>query len=147
MATPSDTSQDRASDVEMERRINDLWRERLDNRSKYLDRWLVVVAIFLTFLAIIIPVVVTVVGFLSFERFRKIEAEAYANVEGSRTHTEKAEKLAGEIAAEARENVERSREYAEEARAHAEEARKLTDDVAVAAHANVERSRTYTEEA
>ena len=65
----------------------------MDDRAKAVDWWLAATAIFLTLLGII----AVVAGYLSFKRFREIEAEARGNVESSRKHAEEAGKLVGEI--------------------------------------------------
>ena len=63
-------------EVELQRRFNELRGELLDDRAAYIDRWLSVVTIVLTFFGI-----VTVVGgYISFRRFREIETEAKNSV-------------------------------------------------------------------
>ena len=90
---PSETGRDDASDVEAERRFNDLRRELLDHRMKLVDWWLMVMAIFLTLLG----VGAVIAGYLGFKRFREIEAEARGNVDTAREHAEEARKLVAEI--------------------------------------------------
>ena len=80
-------------DVEILRRFNELRRELLDHRAKTVDWWLAATAIFLTLLGI----VTVIAGYLSFKRFREIEAEARGNVESSRKYAEEARNLVGEI--------------------------------------------------
>ena len=80
-------------DVDILRRFNDLRRELLDHRAKTVDWWLAATAIFLALLGI----VAVIIGYLSFKRFREIEAEARGNVESSRKYAEKARNLVGEI--------------------------------------------------
>ena len=77
-ATIRDTT---SSDVETDRRFNELRHELLDNRAKMLDWWLATTAIFLTFLAIIIPIVALFGAFLSFKKFNEIKREAHRDVE------------------------------------------------------------------
>ena len=85
------------SEIEVERqsRFNDLRREVLDARAKLVDWWLAATAIFLTLLGI----VAVIAGYLSFKRFREIEAEARQNVTASQQYTEEARHLVEEIKA------------------------------------------------
>ena len=78
---------------EIQRRFNDLRREVLDDREKLVDWWLAATAIFLTLLGI----VAVIAGYLSFKRFREIEAEARQNVTASQQYTEEARHLVEEI--------------------------------------------------
>ena len=55
-----------------QRLINELRSELLDDRADYIDRWLSVIGIVLTFFG----VVIAIAGIWAFGRFRKIEAEA-----------------------------------------------------------------------
>ena len=80
---------------EIQRRFNDLRREVLDDREKLVDWWLTATAIFLTLLGI----VAVIAGYLSFKRFREIEAEARQNVTASQQYTEEARHLVEEIKA------------------------------------------------
>ena len=63
-------------------RFNVLRSELLDDRAAYIDRWLAVIAIVLTFFGI----VVAVAGVLGFRRFRGIETEAGKSVDTARQH-------------------------------------------------------------
>ena len=58
-----------ASDVEMERRFNDLRNELLNGRSNSIGRWLAVTAIFMTLIA-------AVGGYFGYERFRNMQTDA-----------------------------------------------------------------------
>ena len=78
---------------EIQRRFNDLRREVRDDREKLVDWWLAATAIFLTLLGI----VAVIAGYLSFKRFREIEAEARQNVTASQQYTEEARHLVEEI--------------------------------------------------
>ena len=77
------------TDVENQRRFdalkNELRRELLDDRADTINWWLTATAIFLTFFALL----VAIVGYFGFNRFRNIEKEAYNNVEESKKHVEK----------------------------------------------------------
>ena len=82
-------------EVGSQSRFNDLRRELLDDRAKLVDWWLTATAIFLTLLGI----VAVIAGYLSFKRFREIEAEARQNVTASQQYTEEARHLVEEIKA------------------------------------------------
>jgi len=57
--------------VEIQRHINNLRREQLDDRALYIDYWLAAIAIVLTFFGIVIALA----GYIGFGRFREIETE------------------------------------------------------------------------
>ena len=59
------------AEVEIQHHFNGLRSELLDDREKLVDWWLTATAIFLTLLGI----VAVIAGYLSFERFREIEAK------------------------------------------------------------------------
>ena len=79
--------------VTPEAQINDLRSELLDDRAAYIDRWLGVVAIVLTFFAIVVPII----GFLGFRRFKEIEAEARKSAKSASEDAQKAGILVQEI--------------------------------------------------
>ena len=89
-----------AANVEMDRRFNELRRELLDDRAKTLDWWLATTAIFLTFLAIIIPLAAFIGGRFSFKKFNEIKEEAQRYVEEIKAHRDEADSLIKEINAE-----------------------------------------------
>ncbi len=92
--TPDDTSGiDAATEVEIQRRFNDLRRELLDDRAESINWWLTSIAIFFTFWGII----VAVAGYLGFKGFQEIKNEARQNVEKAREHAEEAQRLIEEI--------------------------------------------------
>lgn len=82
-----------AIEIEIQRRINEIEKERLDDRAAYIDRWLAVVAIVLTFFGI----VVAIVGLFGFKKFQQIEKEALGSAEEGKRHVEEAGKLVEEI--------------------------------------------------
>ena len=82
-----------AENVEIQHRFNELKRELLDNRAAYIDLWLFVIGIFLTFLSI----VAVVAGYIGFRRFREIETEAKDSARIATEHAEDAKRLVGEI--------------------------------------------------
>jgi len=84
-----------AVEIEIQRRFNELREKLLDDRAKYIDWWLAVVAIVLTFFGIVI----SVAGYFSFKRFRGIETEARQNVTASKQYAKEAQILVEEIRA------------------------------------------------
>ena len=76
-----------------EGQINKIRSELTDDRAAYIDRWLAVVAIFLTFFTIAGPII----GFLGFRRFQEIEDKAKDSAELAATHAENASNLVQEI--------------------------------------------------
>ena len=79
---------DTAVEIEMDRRFNEFRSKYLDDRAEYINRWLAVVAIVLTFFG----VVVTIAGYIGYKKFRDIESEAHGYIEEIRAHKNKAEK-------------------------------------------------------
>ena len=78
-----------AGEVDTQRRFNELRRELLDDRADTIDWWLEATAIFLTLLGI----GAVLAGYLSFKRFREIEAEARSFVEEIKAKRDEAESL------------------------------------------------------
>ena len=126
VAMADSTGTDAATEVEILRLFNELRSELLDHRAKTVDWWLTATAIFLTLLGI----VAVIAGYLSFERFRKIEAEARENVESSREYAEEARGLVGEIK-EKRDEAEShvKRMTAEDVHTNPDEAREAAESV------------------
>ena len=91
LASTRDTAS--ATDVETDRRFNELRRELLDDREKMINWWLAVIAIFLTFLAIIIPIIVLIGGLFSFKKFNEIKDEAQHYVEEIKASRDEADSL------------------------------------------------------
>ena len=79
---------DTAVEIEMDRRFNEFRSKYLDDRAEYINRWLAVVAIVLTFFG----VVATIAGYIGYKKFRDIESEAHGYIEEIRAHKEQAEK-------------------------------------------------------
>ena len=75
-------------EVEIQRHINELRREQMDDRDTYFDRLLAIVAI-----------VIAVAGYFSFKQFREIKAEAGQNVLASKQYAEEARHLVEKIKA------------------------------------------------
>ena len=105
VAAPEAVDLDAAADITISPRSNEFRRELLDHRAKTVDWWLAATAIFLTLFGTLFGIVVAVAGYLSFKRFREIEAEARENVKSCRIYTEEAGKLVGKIK-ERRDEVE-----------------------------------------
>ena len=68
-------------EVEFQRLLNEHRREVLDDRAAYIDRWLFVVAIILTFFSIAIPIAASIIGVFSFKKFEEIKTQAQRYVE------------------------------------------------------------------
>ena len=75
-------------EVEIQRHINELRREQMDDRDTYFDRLLAIVAI-----------VIAVAGYFGFKQFREIKAEARQNVMASKQYAEEARHLVEKIKA------------------------------------------------
>ena len=89
-----------AVSVEIDPRFNELRRELLDDRAKMiddraktLDWWLAATAIFLTFLAIIIPIAAFIGGRFSFKKFNEIKDEAQHHIEEIKARRKEADSL------------------------------------------------------
>ena len=82
-----------AIEVEIQRRINELRREQMDDRADTVDWWLAALAVVLGFFGI----VVVVGGYIGFMRFREIEVEAKNSVEKVKSSVKTAENLVKEI--------------------------------------------------
>ena len=69
-STKSDTTEkaDQSADVEIQRLFNELRKEYLDDHSEYIDMWLAVIALVLTFFA----VVIAIAGYIGFREFRRL---------------------------------------------------------------------------
>ena len=126
---PDKNGREAAVEIENQRRFDQLRRElhdRLDKllegRDKLVDRWLTGVAIVLTAMGVIAPIVGLIIGFLGFQRFRQIEADGLRNVTAAQKHAEAAQKH-GE---EAKRFVEEIKEHRAKAEAYKEEMEKVT---------------------
>jgi len=97
-----------ALEVEIQRHINELRREQLEDRGKVLDQWLAVTGLLITFFGIVF----TIAGFLSFGRFRAIEGKARAGAEEAKTNAESA-RASQEKAAEVLTEIQNLRRSAE----------------------------------
>ena len=108
-AGSDDRSANPTADVGMQRRFNELQSKLLDKRAAYIDRWLSVIGLVLTFFAI----VAVVLGYIGFEQFREIENRADKSVEKAERYAEEAKRLVEEIKTqrdEAKEMVKAIRE-------------------------------------
>ena len=72
-------------DVEIQTRFNKIQSELLDQRALYIDRWLAIIAIVLTFFG----VVVAIAGFMGIKKIRDIEKDAKTRVENIVADAEK----------------------------------------------------------
>ena len=82
-----------AIEIEIQRRFNEIEKERLDDRADTIDWWLAAVAIVLTFFGI----VVAIAGLFGFRKFQQIEKEALGSAAEGKRHVEEARKLVEEI--------------------------------------------------
>ena len=92
-----------AAEVENQRRFNELRRELLDDRREFLDaraknvdQWLAAIAVGLTAIGVVAPIVAFIIGLLGFQRFRDIETEGRQHVAESKEY---AKELLEEITA------------------------------------------------
>ncbi len=83
---------DAATEVEIQRRFNELRREILDDRADSIGWWLSGIALLLAVLVLIFGFA----GYLVFMRLRNVEEEVRRNVERARVHAEEAGQLAEE---------------------------------------------------
>lgn len=124
-----------ALEIEIQRRFNEIEKERLDDRAAYIDRWLAVVAIVLTFFGI----VVAIAGLVGFRKFQQVEKEASESVKETgrhnaeaKRHSEEAKRLVEEIT----ENRDKSQallinaeEFDRMSKDDPEKARQVTEEV------------------
>ena len=89
-----------STEVEIDRRFNELRRKLLDDREKAIDWWLTIIVIFLTFLAIIIPIAAVFGGIFGFKKFNEIKEEAQRHLEDIKKSRAKADSLVKGISAE-----------------------------------------------
>ena len=68
---------DATIEVGIQTRFNEIRRQILDEQALFIDRWLNVIAIVLTFFGVVIAIAV----FIGFSRFREIEKEAKCSAE------------------------------------------------------------------
>ena len=73
-------------EVEIQKRFNELRSKLLDERAEYLDAWLSVVAIVLTFFGIVAVIAGAVAGSVGFKRFKRIEVDAKASAKAAKEH-------------------------------------------------------------
>ena len=90
---PTELSVDSATAVDIQRHFNELKSEYLDDRSDYIDMWLAVVAIVLTFFG----VVIAVLGIVGYRKFRELESDAKESVEKIEEHLAQSKEHLGKI--------------------------------------------------
>ena len=91
--TEDGSTVDAATEVEIQRRFNELRREILDDRAASIGWWLSGSALFFTALVLFVGLA----AYLAFRRLRDFEEAVYRSVEQARVHAEEAGKLAEEI--------------------------------------------------
>ena len=92
-SAPDKNGIDAATDVEIQRRFNELRRELLDHRVKLADRWLTATAGFLTFFGL----VALIIGYLGFQELSDIETKAEGHMKMAKEHAEESERLVNQI--------------------------------------------------
>ena len=110
-----------ATNVEAERRFNELRRELLDDRAKMLDRWLEATAIFLTLLG----VAAAILGYFGFKRLDRIESKAQENMEASEEYAKEAQRYKEEAQRDLEKIRDEAQRYLEETKASRDEADSL----------------------
>ena len=83
---------DAATEVEIQRRFNELRREILDDRANSIGWWLSGIALMLAVLVLFVGLA----AYFAFRRLRDIEEDVRRSVEQARVHAEEAGKLAEE---------------------------------------------------
>ena len=121
---------DAATEVEMQRGLNELRREFLDDRAEVVDWWLTITATLLT----LISVVAVLGGYLSLKKFDDIKAEISKHAEEAKAeiskHAEEAKNLVGEIEGHRDVAIERLRDWtAERVSDNPDEAARTTKSV------------------
>ena len=84
---------DSATEVEIQRRFNELRREILDDRADSIGWWLSGIALLLAVLVLFVGLA----AYFAFRRLREIEEAVRRSVEQARVHAEEASNLAEEI--------------------------------------------------
>ena len=102
----SASSVDAVSDVEIQRQLNDLRSEYLDDRANSLNQWLVVIGLVLAFFAVAIPIGTGAAAYFAYIQFQRIESEAAE-------HLNEAKRYAGE-AAQYLKDIQAQKKIAEE---------------------------------
>ena len=124
---------ERLIEVESQWRFNELRSKHLDDRTDTIGWWLTALTVVLGFFGI----VAVVGGYISFDRFRKIEAEAKEAVgraenaaERADIHAKDAERFVGEIKTNLEQSAEMLRDKtAETADENPEETKQVIDEV------------------
>ena len=110
-----------ATEVEIQRRFNELRREFLQDRADTINWWLAATAIFLTLIGIVAPIA----AYIGFNRLQGIEAEARQSVKQARRSAEEAE---GHVE-EARKNAVEAARHVEDIRKHREQSEEDTQRI------------------
>ena len=88
------------SDIENQRRINDLRSEYLDDRAASLNQWLVVIGLVLAFFAVAIPVVTGIAAYVAYTQFQSIESEAQESLKEAKQYASEAAQYLKDIQAQ-----------------------------------------------
>ncbi len=133
-----------ATEVEIQRRFNELKRELLDDRADSIEWWLAVVAIVLTFFGI----VVAIGGFFGIRIFREIVADARESAKEAKqivADAQKSAEVADQVATDARKSAEDAKELVEEIKEYRDETKAIRDETAETAESDPEEVRQYVE--
>ena len=134
-----------ATEVEIQRRFNELKSELLDDRADSIEWWLAVVAIVLTFFGI----VVAIGGFFGIWIFRDIVADARESANEAKEIVAEARKSAeatDQVAIDARKSTEDAKELVEEIKGYRDEVKDIRDETAETAADEPERVRQVAED-
>ena len=94
------SSVDAVSDIEIQRQLNDLRSEYLDDRADSLNQWLVVIGLVLAFFAVAIPVVTGIAAYVAYTQFQRIESEAAEHLNEAKRYASEAAKYLEDIQAQ-----------------------------------------------
>ena len=133
-----------ATEVEIQRRFNELKSEVLDNRADTIEWWLAVVAIVLTFFGI----VVAILGLIGFRKFQSIEKEARESAKEAKqivADAQKSGEAADQVATDARKSAEDAKELVGEMTGYRDESKALLGETAENSAKAVEQERQDTE--
>ena len=78
---------------EFERRFNERQQELSDDRAAYIDRWLFVVAIVLTFFSIAIPIAAFIASVFGFKKFEEFKTKAQRYLEEIERNRDKSDEI------------------------------------------------------
>ena len=102
---------------EFEHRFNERQQKLLDDRAAYIDRWLFVVAIVLTFFSIAIPIAAFIASVFGFKKFEEFKTQAQHYLEEIERNRDKSDELIQDMSAKtAADNPEEAKQAIEDVR-------------------------------